>query len=319
MRRCRLKILHQPACYHVVCRITQGQLWLPDAEKLVLCGLLERVAQYCGVEVLTYSIMSNHFHLLVRVPCKAVADESLDGFVLSQRVRLLYGDEAATDLLALWQDRGTPNIQRLWEAELAMHLGRMHDLSVFMKLLKQRFTMGYNRHHDTKGTLWTERFKSVVVEARAGERNPLEIVAAYIDLNSVRAGVVAHAMDYVFSGYGRACIGDEHSRLGIKGLLGEPDWTAARARYEQLIDGNFATFEESDSGRLDKSAPSPVNLATALRSRQSALVKGAVFGSAKFVMEILMALVAIRRGVRPQVFASGGLGDDLWVAKRSRP
>ena len=41
----------------------------------------------------------------------------------------------------------------------------MHDLSEFMKTLKQRFSIWYNRNHDKRlGTLWTERFKSVLVE-----------------------------------------------------------------------------------------------------------------------------------------------------------
>jgi hypothetical protein len=33
-----------------------------------------------------------------------------------------------------------------------------------MKLLKQRFTQWYNRRTGRKGTLWEDRFKSVVVE-----------------------------------------------------------------------------------------------------------------------------------------------------------
>jgi putative transposase len=323
MRRSRLKLLHQSACYHIVCRITQGQLWLPDAEKINLCALMERVAPYCGVEVLTFSVMSNHFHLLVRIPEKASADSAVDGIRLSDRVRLLYGDDAAENVLELWEGRSTPGIKSLWESELEMHLGRMHDLSVFMQLLKQRFTMGYNRHHDTKGTLWTERFKSVLVEARAGERNPLEIVAAYIDLNPVRAGIVDEAQDYAYSGFGRACAGHAPSQQGLLGLLEAGDWTAARERYELLLGGNFAPFQNSELVQpvteASTSAVDQKSLATALRCRQAALVKGAVFGSAKFVLEILLAMVEIRRSARPQVFASGGFGGDLWVGKRYRP
>ncbi len=44
-------------------------------------------------------------------------------------------------------------------------LARMHDLSEFMKTLKQRFSIWYNRNHDNRlGTLWMDRFKSVLVE-----------------------------------------------------------------------------------------------------------------------------------------------------------
>ena len=68
----------------------------------------------------------------------------------------------------------------------ARYLARMWDLSEFMKTLKQKFTLWFNRKHDRIGVLWESRFKSVVVE---GDWNSLLKVAAYIDLNSVRAGM----------------------------------------------------------------------------------------------------------------------------------
>ena len=66
-------------------------------------------------------------------------------------------------------------------------LSRMGDVSVFMKELKQRFSIWYNKSHRRYETLWAERFKSVLVE---GSRSALRTVAAYIDLNPVRAGLV---------------------------------------------------------------------------------------------------------------------------------
>ena len=44
---------------------------------------------------------------------------------------------------------------------------RMYDLSEFVKTLKQRFTQSYNRRHGRKGTLWEERYKSILVEGSA--------------------------------------------------------------------------------------------------------------------------------------------------------
>jgi hypothetical protein len=53
---------------------------------------------------------------------------------------------------------------------------RMWDVSAFMKLLKQRFTQWFNRERGRKGTLWEERFKSVLVE---GAGDALATMAAY--------------------------------------------------------------------------------------------------------------------------------------------
>ena len=80
-------------------------------------------------------------------------------------------------------------------------MSRMWDVSGFMKSLKGRFTQWYNRLNGRKGTLWEERFKSVLVE---GVGRGLATMAAYIDLNPVRAGLVEDPKDYRWCGYGEA-------------------------------------------------------------------------------------------------------------------
>ena len=77
---------------------------------------------------------------------------------------------------------------------------RMHDLSEFMKSLLERFTKWFNRTHSRSGTLWEDRFKSVIVESGTAART----MAAYIDLNPVRAGMVADPAEYRWSSYGEA-------------------------------------------------------------------------------------------------------------------
>ena len=77
---------------------------------------------------------------------------------------------------------------------------RMHDLSEFMKSLLERFTKWFNRMHSRSGTLWEDRFKSVIVESGTAART----IAAYIDLNPVRAGMVNDPADYRWSSYGEA-------------------------------------------------------------------------------------------------------------------
>jgi hypothetical protein len=69
-----------------------------------------------------------------------------------------------------------------------------------MKALLIRFTRWFNRTHERSGTLWEERFKSVIVESGVAART----IAAYIDLNPVRAGMVADPAEYRWSSYGEA-------------------------------------------------------------------------------------------------------------------
>ena len=55
-------------CFHVMSRLT-GDVPMWDAlEKEAMVKLLWKMSAFCGVEVLTYCVMGNHFHALVRVP-----------------------------------------------------------------------------------------------------------------------------------------------------------------------------------------------------------------------------------------------------------
>ena len=85
-----------------------------------------------------------------------------------------------------------------------------------MKALLERFTKWFNSKHSRAGTLWEDRFKSVIVESGVAART----IAAYIDLNPVRAGMVSDPADYRWSGYGEAIGGGKKgngkkSREGI--------------------------------------------------------------------------------------------------------
>jgi len=91
-------------------------------------------------------------------------------------------------------------------------LARMCDISRFMNEVKVRFTRWFNRRHQRKGTLWMERFKSVLI----GSDSAMRSVALYIDLNPVRAGLVADPVEYRWCGWAEAeAGGSRRARRGI--------------------------------------------------------------------------------------------------------
>ncbi|MCC5840280.1 MAG: transposase, partial [Opitutales bacterium] len=99
---------------------------------------------------------------------------------------------------------------------------RMGDVSVFMREVKTRFTLWYNEKHGMVGTFGAERFRSVVVEADTAAQR---MVAAYIDLNPVRARLEEDAGDYGLSGFGEACAGGSAARRGIARIEGADDFS----------------------------------------------------------------------------------------------
>lgn len=217
----------KPALYHCISRIVGRGFLLDVAEREHFRMLMRMCEKFTGCRVLSYCLMSNHFHVLLEVtpmPEGGISDEELllrlSAFygearvaeiaqemkdAVAVRVRgefeLPPVDEAGVPLtpeqeLALAKEQG----QRRLEEIRGRYTRRMHDLSEFMKSLLERFTKWFNRKHSRTGTLWEDRFKSVIVESGTAART----MAVYIDLNPVRAGIVADPAEYRWSSYGEA-------------------------------------------------------------------------------------------------------------------
>jgi REP element-mobilizing transposase RayT len=246
--------------------------------------------------------MSNHFHVLVRVPQQhAIGDEEL-----LRRYAVLYPKPTPYQQARLDEVRkqlGSGGAMA--EAWRARQLALMGDVSQFMKLLKQRFSVWFNRTHNRFGPLWSDRFKSVLVE---GKRGALTTMAAYIDLNPVRAGLVDDPKDYRFCGYAEAVAGNTFVQRGLRSIVGGR-MADALSLYRQLLFGKgsaakagAAHLSEADlqtvvrqRGRLPK--------AQVLRCRIRHFSDGAVLGSRAFVQEQLTRFQRItgrRKRMRPR-------------------
>ena len=70
MRRARWKGNREAAVahYHCLSRVVDRRFALGEDEKEHFIRLMRGYEAFCGVRVVTYCIMSNHFHVLVEVP-----------------------------------------------------------------------------------------------------------------------------------------------------------------------------------------------------------------------------------------------------------
>lgn len=232
MRGARIKGL-AGSYYHCVTRVVDKNRIFGDAEKETIRRMLRRVADFSGIEVLTYAIMSNHLHLLIRVP-EAV---EIDDAELVRRLRLLYGRIPAHHIAQSLKTLREAGDAKAAEALRGKYLYRMCELSQFMKTLKQRISMWYNGTHNRQGTLWEDRFKSVIVE---GSRHALGLIAAYIDLNAVRAGLASDPGSYRFCGYGEALGGSATARAGLAQVMQSleghaSNWRSVSAGYRKFL------------------------------------------------------------------------------------
>lgn len=277
------------AYYHCMSRMVGGEHLLGIEEKEVLRKMLWQVADFCGARVLTYAVMSNHFHVFVRMQMA----EAVNDAELVRRYAVLYGDYRAPwqpkpeVLEALLREDGADG--KRWRREL---LARMGDVSAFMKTLKQRFSVWFNKNRARYGTLWADRFKSVLVQ---GSPRSLAMVAAYIDLNPVRAGLADDPAQYRWCGYSEAMAGHPRAREGLLRVFHQkhPSWDVALFHYRKLI------FGIGQGGRHDQIKISrertiavmrtegTVQTAEALRCRIRYFTDGLAIGSRGFIRQFV--------------------------------
>ena len=60
--------------YHCISRVINRAFALGEEEKEHLVKLMRRYEAFCGVKVVTYCVMSNHFHILLQVPVRPAPD-----------------------------------------------------------------------------------------------------------------------------------------------------------------------------------------------------------------------------------------------------
>ncbi len=215
----------QSGIFHSISRAIDRRHVFDDEGREFFVKTMRAYEDVLGVEVLTYCVMSNHVHILLRVPHRPEGfDVSLEAVIA--RLERALGEEAFALVrrdLEFWETTGNGEAIEEWRLK---QVARMFSLSEFMRCVKQRFTWWYNRRTGRRGTVWESRFTSVIVEE---EERALRTMAAYIDLNPVRAGMVSDPADYRWSGYAEAMAGKARARRGLVRIIGQSAWPRVTA------------------------------------------------------------------------------------------
>ena len=298
MRQPRLKIEEGApvAFYHCVSRVVDRNFVLGDLEKEHFVKLMRGYETYCGVRVLTFCIMTNHFHVLVQVPKRPLPELLPSDSDLVELVKIAGCSYGATTL-----ERRLVQLRRDCRHEEAEALrehffANMWDVSYFMRVLKQRFSQWFNAGHARKGTLWEERFRSVLVESG----DALRTVAWYIDLNPIRAGIVSEPEAYRWCGYSEAAAGVSRARQGLEllmqgffGCIKNTKQLLAAYRIQLYVAGEENPSDEQSEGRRRgfgtaqiravEAAGGDLELRKALGCKVRHFTEGMILGSAAFV------------------------------------
>ena len=297
-------------CYHVMSRTCGGTALFDDVEKEALLRLMRRMSGFLGMRVLTYCVMSNHFHILVEVPHKQLWLERLmekggeDALLrhLAKFYSRSFMHELRTDLKQL-RDLGQ---EAYAQERLAVFTRRFCDLSIWCKEIKERFGRWYNRRHGRKGTLWMERFKSVLVQ----DGEALKTMAAYIDLNPVRAKLAEEPGDYRWCGYAEALAGGREAQKGLCRIMGAgeaywskpvaPGYGSVAELYRMSLYGDGmmrmghggqvtrSGFSEEQSREVIKGQEGRLSSAELIRHRVRHFTQGLALGGREWVEQVFV-------------------------------
>lgn len=145
---------------------------------------LESLASVFGLDVLSYAIMSNHIHVIVRNRPDVVALWSDEEAAIrwlkvfpGRRIEEHLADPTEHEVKTL-----AGNAERMSEIRK-----RLSDISWFMRSLAEPIARMANRQDECTGRFWEGRFKAQRIADEAG----LLACAMYVDLNPVRAAIAA--------------------------------------------------------------------------------------------------------------------------------
>jgi len=259
-----------------------------EKERARFLKLAKGYAVFGGIDLVSWCLMGNHFHLMVRVRAEdsmKLSDEEVlercshiyEGWKL-ERLRVNYenspSDESRKQLLDPFRER-------------------MGSLPEYVGQVKKAFSMWYNVRNGRVGTLWEGRYHSTLMEhveeeervKQVGLGGLAQVIAAYIDLNPLRAGEVSDPEGNDWTGYGCAVRGDKAALYGLRLLWGEE----AGDEKELMGMHKCAVYEEGHEDKIPESGPKSkrrgISGEKVLRVRQE-WTKARALGSARFVAGI---------------------------------
>ena len=223
--------------------------------------ILERLAQLTqmfAIDVTAYAIMSNHYHLVVRVDTAKAASWSARDITgrwqLLFRLPLLVQRYLAGQSSGEVENQVTETIIEKWRARLC-------DISWFMRCLNEHIARCANFEDRCTGRFWEGRFKSQALL----EEKALLTAMAYVDLNPIRAQMAStpESSDYtsIQQRLGKAVHCAFHGELLPFAGNSHQDNTQGHIPYHiidyiELVDWTGRQMRPDKRGTIDATLPS---------------------------------------------------------------
>jgi REP element-mobilizing transposase RayT len=226
---------------------------------------IEHLAKFFSIDVLAYSILSNHFHLVLRQRPDVV--KTWDDTEVARRWLMICPKKKNKDGSPKDPTQPQLNSIRNDAAKVAEIRSRLSDISWWMRLMCQTIAQRINAEDQISGKVWESRFRAV----RLLDESALLACAAYVDLNPIRAALAETLEQSDFTSIQRRiqalkqqieaeCLDAARtleSQAAEVGLAAEP--TSVDARLSEQLAGAAAQRKEKAAEARDRSL-APIHL-----------------------------------------------------------
>ncbi len=214
--------------------------------------LLAQSRAFC-IDLVGYAIMSNHYHVIVKVKPGLAA--ALSAEAILARWRQLY---RLNPLMARFEagEPLTNTEKEIVDNEINRMRQTLMSISRFMAYLNERIARKANVEDGCKGRFWEGRFRSQAIL----DDTALLQCLAYVDLNPVRAGISQNPIQSEYTSIKRRLAGNSSGLLRFKSDV--PEATTDHNYlpfhlndYLQLVDWSGRIIREDKRGAIPKAVP----------------------------------------------------------------
>ena len=183
---------------------------------------LEFLASIFGIDCLTYTVLSNHLHVVLRSRPDVVATWS--DRQVARRWLLLFPKRKNKDGSPAEPPKSEIDMIVNDPKALAQRRKRLSDVSWWMRCTAENIARRCNREDGVTGHFWESRFKSQLIVDEAG----LLACAAYVDLNPIRAAMAETPETSEFTGAKDRI--DDLAARSKNSRISDHDWERSRRR-----------------------------------------------------------------------------------------
>jgi len=209
---------------------------------------IKSLAEVFNIDVCAYSVMSNHYHLVLKIKSTNDWNEKQVLAYWSQLCQL----PLICEKFINGEHQGKAEQEMVYQ-QTDVYRKRLMSISWFMKMLNEHIAKTANQEDKVTGSFFESRFKS---QALLDEKALLTCMA-YVDLNPIRAAIAQTPEDSDYTSI-QERIKSKGSQLINLGF-NEDDVDFTLADYCELVDATGRSIRVDKKGYIDNSLPPILN------------------------------------------------------------